>query len=75
MAVPNVGQTIAAAWEVVEKVRSRTDNGDWYVDIADMFTYGWKVEIGSNRYGSVDADAPTLPLAICRSALQAALEE
>ena len=57
---------IAAAWEVVEKIRED------YEPRIELWDEGWEVTIltGTDR-GSASGRALTAPLAICRAALKA----
>ncbi len=66
--------SIAAAWEVVEKIKllrdyvlTQTDSGTWGI-------YGWNYDFTSApviRWDEAVAEAPTAPHAICLAALKA----
>ncbi len=64
--VPLYSQDISAAWEVVEKME-----GVWDIK---SFSKGWYVRLAvrTSPFSDkiVDADAPTLPEAICLAALR-----
>lgn len=64
---------IAAAWEVVEKMRNVVDdlrNGGWQFDIYDSLPTQWRVQFTKPGKG-ICAYADTAPLAICLAALKA----
>lgn len=61
--VPHHSTDIAAAWQVVEKLRGR---GHW-VDIRDDKPSGWRVSFGEE----MTAHGNTAPEAICKAALLA----
>lgn len=73
--LPHYSEDIAAAWQVVEKLRRERDA---WVDITDAFA-GWSVTLTLNNEdgthvhseGHGGAEEKTLPLAICRAALAA----
>ena len=70
--LPHYSTDIAAAWQVVEKMRER-----WPVVRLEVDVEGWRVEIHTDEgtpsyYRPVAEDyADTWPLAICRVALKA----
>ena len=60
---------IAAAWEVVERLRANGYSWMQFTLIADQ----WDLEMGQGGHDiGCDTLAPTAPLAICRAALKAA---
>ncbi len=60
----NPSTEISAAWEVVEKLKQRDKDNTFFLEI-EFYNNAWNCQIG----GSVEASAPTAPLAICRAAL------
>ena len=77
--VPQYSTDIAAAWQVVEKIRTkypviRISTGDlmgkyWQCHMADA----WR-EVSHEDDSDWFANAPTAPLAICRAALLAVMD-
>jgi hypothetical protein len=60
-------QSIAHAWEVVERMSSL----GWWSDFRETINRAWYIEV-ENKIGARSfADAPTAPLAICLAALKA----
>lgn len=68
--VPHYSASIAAAWEVAEKLADRWPDFNigkgW-----DEYTGLWVVSWGFDGHGWATMDATTAPLAICRAALKA----
>lgn len=59
---------IAAAWQVVEKMKER----QWNFTIADLVKNKWRAEFGGSRkHKQTWEDADTAPRAICLAALKA----
>ena len=74
--VPNYSTDIAAAWEVVEAVRGR----GWSLSLGEgMSGYGdavvWMVDFYKGNRICLSANGPDVPLAICRAALLAVMED
>jgi hypothetical protein len=76
--VPNYSVSIGAAWEVVEKMHERgyyfccARNGKGATDASGNLDDSWYVDTGC----IIELEnQPTLPLAICRAALLAVMED
>lgn len=69
--VPFYSTDIAAAWEVVEKLKSSSFYIEFYIE---FYINRWQCHFCHETNGGVNCRrsyAPTAPLAICRAALKA----
>jgi hypothetical protein len=77
---PHYSTDIAAAWEVVEKMRDPSDDEpDFWVITDAGKNHGWVVSsYWAHHDGNIDnfhVQAETAPLAICRASLLAVMQE
>lgn len=80
--IPEYSTDIAAAWEVVEKLRSRQmpivlhgdewhSGGDWQVTIYNLREHMGVLGRGAHKVTVLGRGDPSAPLAICRAAIKA----
>ena len=76
--LPYYSTNIAAAWEVVAKIKPDIDGGiavEWLIDGGDDRAWHTEIWTRGEKYRQYCSFAPTAPLAICRAALLATQEQ